>query len=59
MQDNIHEKNLDHFIHRRNLEHFRKLLAGTSDREERLVILQLLAEEQSREPRPQKPANDD
>jgi len=46
-------------IRQKNLEHFRSLLRRTSDREERLLILMLLAEEQLKEPRPQKAANDD
>src|SRR5437868_3956348 len=33
-------------IRQKNLEHFRSLLKRTSDREERLLILMLLAEEQ-------------
>ena len=46
-------------IQQRNLEHFRSLLRKTADREERLLILKLLTEEQMNEPRPQKAANDD
>jgi hypothetical protein len=46
-------------IHQTNLEHFRSLLRNTSHREERLLLLKLLAEEQLREPRQQTPANDD
>ena len=46
-------------IQQRNLEHFRSLLRKTADREERLLLLKLLTEEQMQEPRPQKAANDD
>ncbi len=46
-------------IRQKNLEHFRSLLRKTSHREERLLLLMLLAEEQMKEPRPQKAANDD
>ena len=46
-------------IRQMNLEHFRSLLRKTSHREERLLLLMLLAEEQMKEPRPQKAANDD
>jgi hypothetical protein len=46
-------------IHQKNLEHFRNLLARTSHREERMLLLLMLAEEQMKEPRPQKAANDD
>jgi hypothetical protein len=46
-------------IRQKNLEHFRSLLRKTSQREERLLLLMLLAEEQMKEPRPQKVANDD
>jgi hypothetical protein len=46
-------------IQQRNLDHFRSLLRKTADREERLLLLRLLTEEQMKEPRPQKAANDD
>ena len=46
-------------IRQKNLEHFRSLLRTTTHREERLLILMLLAEEQLKEPHPQKAANDD
>jgi hypothetical protein len=49
MQDIIHQKN----------EQFRSLLARTSHREERKLLMRLLAEEQMKVPRPQTPANDD
>jgi len=45
-------------IRQRNLEHFRNLLSETSHREERMLLLMMLAEEQMKEPRPQEPAND-
>ena len=46
-------------IRQNNLEHFRSLLRKTSDRGERMLLLMLLAEEQMKEPRPPKAANDD
>ena len=46
-------------IRQKNLEHFRSLLRKTSHRGERMLLLMLLAEEQLKEPRPQKAANDD
>jgi hypothetical protein len=45
-------------IRQRNLEHFRSLLRKTSHREERMLLLMMLAEEQMKEPRSQKAAND-
>ena len=45
-------------IRQRNLEHFRSLLRKTSHREERMLLLKLLVEEQMMESRPQKAAND-
>jgi hypothetical protein len=45
-------------IRQKNLEHFRSLLRKTSHREERMLLLMMLAEEQMKEPRPQEPAND-
>jgi hypothetical protein len=45
-------------IRQQNVEHFRNLLRKTSHREERLLLLKLLAEEQLKEPHPQKAAND-
>jgi len=53
------DRAMQDIIHQQNVEHFRNLLRKTSHREERLLLLKLLAEEQLREPRPQKPANDD
>jgi hypothetical protein len=50
---------MQYIIRQRNLEHFRSLLRKTADREERLLLLKLLTEEQMKEPRPQKAANDD
>jgi hypothetical protein len=46
-------------IRQNNLEHFRRLLRQTAQREERMALLMLLVEEQMKEPRPQKAANDD
>jgi hypothetical protein len=45
-------------IRQKNLEHFRSLLRKTSHRGERVLLMTLLAEEQMKEPRPQKAAND-
>jgi hypothetical protein len=46
-------------IHQQTVEHFRSLLRKTAHREERELLLRLLAEEQMKEPRSQIPANDD
>ena len=45
-------------VRQKNLEHFRSLLRKTSHREERMLLLMLLAEELVKEPHPQKAAND-
>jgi hypothetical protein len=37
-------------IHEKNLEHYRKLLAGTPDEAERVLLVRLLAEEEAKDP---------
>jgi hypothetical protein len=43
---------MEKFVHQKNLAHYRKLLAGTAHEPQRQQILALLAEEEMREPLP-------
>ncbi len=43
---------MQNFIHQKNLEKYRSLLAGTLDKAERGVLLNLLAEGVAKEPPP-------
>ena len=44
---------MDLFLHYANLERFRKLLAATTDEEQRRTLLRLLADEESKDQTPQ------
>ena len=46
---------MEQFIHRKNLEHYRRLLAAPDQKDDvrRQTILKLLADEMSKDPRPQ------
>ncbi|MGZ3338245.1 MAG: hypothetical protein ACXU9B_00590 [Reyranella sp.] len=43
---------MQEFIHRKNLDHYRRLLADEPDEAQRVLLLQLLAEEEAKEPPP-------
>ena len=40
------------FIHRKNLEHYRKLIAQTTNDEDRQTLLKLLADEEAKDKPP-------
>jgi hypothetical protein len=50
---------MQEFIHQNNLDHYRRLLAGKPDVAQRVLLLQLLAEEEAKELPPPLLARDD
>lgn len=50
---------MEEFIRRRNIQHFRKLLAETTDRDERKVLQALLSQEKGLRPSPTGSGNRD